>query len=300
MAKAANDDPIEMSQSVADEEEWIAKCKENFGKDMDLCHDYDVRRIIRGYAKEKEREKETFEKMQIWIDAIKANWSGCGFKPMEDQDAFKKMLEWAPITAHGQDKYGHPVVYEDLAHYKCEKISAELDKALIYRKRVWSQVWNKKHQESKKKGKMIYKHIQVFNLKDVGVMSANKFKSVIQQMIKVEGDLQPETIYKMYMVNTNWFFKAAWAVVKSFVHPATREKIQIVGSDYVKHLTVDVAIEQIPKEFNGKGSSCKWGETTFDEAVVEQFPDLLKGLDQKAVEVKTDAAKIEESKEVTA
>jgi len=271
--------PVEETESVEGEEDYLAKLKEYFGADMDIVNDTDVRRIIRGYATEKEPWKEMVEKMTLWIAALKEDFANVGFKPMENQEMYKNMKEWAQFTVFGQDKFGHPVMYENVATYKCAEITDNLEQALIYRRRVFSQMWNKKFQESKKSGKMIYKQINIFNLNNIGVMSANKFKNVLTQMIKVEGDLFPETVYKMYFINTGFWFKAAWAVVSMFVHPATKKKIQFCGSDFISRIAEDVAAEQIPKEFGGKcESKLVWGETHFDEPAVAQFPDLLDAL----------------------
>jgi len=277
MAEAEELTPIEMKEGIADEAEYIEKLREHFKEDFELVHDFDVRRVIRGYAKEAERWKDTVEHLQIWIDCVKKGFANVGFKPLEDQDMYKKLVGWAGITCHGEDKFGHPVMYEDVANYDCAKIQENLEAALQYRSRVFSQMWNKKHQTSKKTGKMVYKQLNIFNLKNIGVMSANKFKAVVQKCIAREGDQFPETVYKMYFINTNFWFKAAWAVISMFVHPATKAKIQMLGSDYVKQMQDDVSLDQIPKEFNGTcNEPIRWGESWFQEPAEAQFPDLLK------------------------
>lgn len=278
MADAQGLTPIEMTEAVADEEEYIEKLRKEFKpEDFALVQDSDLRRVIRGYAKETERWEETVKHLQIWIDCMKAGFANVGFEPFEDAEMYKNLQGWAGISVHGEDKFGHPIMYEDVANYDCDKIQENLEAALRYRSRVFSQMWNKKHQTSKKTGKMVYKQINVFNLKDIGITSANKFKAVIQKCIEREGDQFPETVYKMYFVNTNFWFKAAWAVVSMFVHPATKAKIQMLGSDYVTKMQDDISIDQIPKEFNGESPvPIKWGETWFQEPAEAQFPGLLK------------------------
>lgn len=285
----------EQSDNIPDEDEWIQKIKELFPDDFHLMQDSDLRRIIRGYAGEKKRLEETVEHVKVWLKFLKEHkFASIGFKPMEDQEMYKNMQQWAQFTVHGEDKYKHPVMYEKLSNYKCDLIEQNLDKALLYRLRVFSQMWNKKHQNEKKYGKMIYKQINVFDMKGMGVFQANKFKDTIKKIIAFEGDAFPETVYKMYFINSDWKFKWAWNIISYFVHKETQKKIQILGTSYLEKLLEDVDISQIPKEFDGE---CEvpivWGETWFDEPAEEQFPDLLKESEEKKP-IENAPAKVEE------
>jgi len=285
----------EQSDNIPDEDEWIQKIKELFPDDFHLMKDSDLRRIIRGYAGEKKRLEETVDHVKVWLKFLKEHRiADIGFRPMEDQEMYKNMQQWAQFTVHGEDKYNHPVMYEKLSNYKCDMIEQNLDKALLYRLRVFSQMWNKKHQNEKKYGKMIYKQINVFDMKGMGVFQANKFKETIKKIIAFEGDAFPETVYKMYFINSDWKFKWAWNIISYFVHKETQKKIQILGTNYLEKLLEDVDISQIPKEFDGECEApIVWGETWFNEPAEEQFPDLLKESEDKKP-VANAPAKVEE------
>jgi len=306
MAEAENKEliPPEQNDNIPDEDEWIEKMKQEFPDDFHLIKDSDIRRIVRGYAGEKERLKETIEHVKVWLEFLKKHdIANCGFKPMENQEMYKKMQEWAQFCVHGEDKYHHPVMYENLSTYNCEEIEANMDEALKFRLRVYSQMWNKKHQSEKKYGKMIYKQINVFNMKGMGVFQANKFKKTIQKIIAFEGDAFPETVYKMYFVNSDWKFKFAWNIISYFVHAETKKKIQILGSDYLDKLKEDVDISQIPKEFDGESEvPIIWGECWFNEPAKAQFPDLLKEGEEKKPEekeaIENAPAKVEEESNI--
>lgn len=284
---------IEHTETREDEEEWIKKAKEHFGEQLDIVPKIDLLRIIRGYAAEKEREKETFDHIQLFLNILKdEGFANVGFKPMKNDEGFKKMQEWGQMTVFGQDKFGHCVMYEDVASYQCDKIQENLPIALEFRRRMWCQMWNKQHEVAKKKNEVVYKHINVFNMDGIGVWGANTYKKVIQKMIQAEGDLFPETVYKMYFINCGWTFRAAWAVVKMFVHPVTQKKIKIMGgkSEYLPELQKDVDLKQIPKKYGGQSpKEITWGETTFDEPAKPQFPAkqesvLNEGIVEKAEE----------------
>jgi len=306
MAEAENKVLVapEQNDNIPDEDEWVEKMKQHFPEDIHLVHDTDLRRIIRGYAGEKDRLKETIEHVKVWLEFLKVHkLANIGFKPMEDQEMYKKMQEWAQFAVHGEDKYHHPVMYENVSTYKCDQIEANLDQALKFRLRVFSQMFNKKHQNQKKYGKTIYKQINVFNMKGMGVFQANKFKKTITKIIAFEGDAFPETVYKMYFVNSDWKFKFAWNIISYFVHAETQKKIQILGSSFLEKLKEDIDISQIPKEFGGECETpIVWGESWFSEPAKAQFPDLLKESEEKKLEekeaIENAPAKVEEESNI--
>ena len=60
----------------------------------------------------------------------------------------------------------------------------------------------------------------------------------------------------MFIVNSPFWFKAIWFVVKAFLDPKTVNKISILGSDYIKELSQYVALENLPDFLGG---TCKCG-----------------------------------------
>lgn len=65
----------------------------------------------------------------------------------------------------------------------------------------------------------------------------------------------PDTLYRLYIINSSLAFRAIWGLLRAFADPITAEKIQVLGSDYMKYLTKQVPIDQIPPKYGGKG---KW------------------------------------------
>ena len=60
----------------------------------------------------------------------------------------------------------------------------------------------------------------------------------------------------MYIVNCSWILRAGWQIIKNFLNPKTRSKINILGSSFKDELTKFVDLENLP-EFLGGTCRCK-------------------------------------------
>lgn len=61
----------------------------------------------------------------------------------------------------------------------------------------------------------------------------------------------------MVLVNTGFFFKGMWAMVRPFLDEKTQKKIIVGGSSYKKILLENIDEENLPEFFGGK---CKCEE----------------------------------------
>ena len=77
------------------------------------------------------------------------------------------------------------------------------------------------------------------------------YRQLVQTIVGEESNLWPNTLHRMYFINTGWIFRVAWRIVSNFAHPITVAKVKIVGGDYLKHMTKDIPLNQIPKRYGG-------------------------------------------------
>ena len=82
-----------------------------------------------------------------------------------------------------------------------------------------------------------------------------QMRHLVADVIDDESNLFPDTLHKMFIINAPLPFRLAWKIISNFVHPITVEKIQILGHDYLKKVTKDIDITQLPPSYKGKG---KW------------------------------------------
>jgi hypothetical protein len=51
--------------------------------------------------------------------------------------------------------------------------------------------------------------------------------------VAIDQHYYPETLYKMFIVNAPWIFRALWKIVSPWIDPQTRERI-CMGGDKLK------------------------------------------------------------------
>lgn len=271
----------ETTHPCTDVEEWKKKVLEKFGEeDYNLMPANDLLRTIRGYYDDKEREKLTMEGVRLFVEELKdRNFANLGFTPVPETEFYQNLRKNMLFTSFGQDKQGHPIMFENIEKYNVPELSKAFgenpDACIEYRLRVYSQAWNKKHQEAKKRGVIMYKHVNIFNMNNVGLMSVKSILDILKKFMKKEGDLFPETVYKMYIINTGWTFKMIWKIVSLFVHENTIAKIKILGgkSDYLPKMLEEIDEDQIPESLGGTNKTpINWGGVWYRDGVDPQFP----------------------------
>ena len=81
-------------------------------------------------------------------------------------------------------------------------------------------------------------------------------KSQLQKLLFILDNNFPELSGKVQIINAPYLFSTAWACIKNWLPPQTAEKINIVGSDYLKHIYAYVDAEHWPKSLGGKCTCC--------------------------------------------
>ena len=85
-----------------------------------------------------------------------------------------------------------------------------------------------------------------------GISTANKGTYEFAQMAaQVGSDYYPETLGNMFIVNAPMLFSGIWAVVKGFLDEKTRNKIKILGGNFLPTLEEYWDINDIPTFMGG-------------------------------------------------
>lgn len=77
----------------------------------------------------------------------------------------------------------------------------------------------------------------------------NPALALLKQILAIDEANYPESLKKMFVINTPGIFKFLWAIVKPMVDKKTLEKIVILGSNYYDTLIKHMPKESIPKEY---------------------------------------------------
>ena len=66
----------------------------------------------------------------------------------------------------------------------------------------------------------------------------------------------PELLGRMYIINTSSLFSVVWKLIGVFLDEKTKNKIKVLGSNYLPELLKDINIENLP-EFLGGNCKCE-------------------------------------------
>lgn len=213
----------------------------------------DIITTIRGYQTYVPREEETikaFKAICKWRD----DSDYCSFlrKRLANDELFYKY--W-PEYVYGADKYGHQVIGTEFNHIDTDKmLEMDQDALLILAGQKMTSLLHYKQERAAENKEQRYKHNFVINIEGLGMALLGGSKgSFIKRLIGVSGNFFPESVWKIYVVNAPFLFRAVWTVVKPWVHPITVAKVNIFGSpkDAIKKMIENgLAPDQVP-EFAG-------------------------------------------------
>lgn len=222
----------------------------------------DVLIIVRGFANETPRMEATLEawnKVVTWRNSI-------GYYEFFDNKlpGAEDFYKWWPESIHGCDKYGHflqclragDVDADSLCgmdHAQVEKLQGQKMRAYtLYKKRLSAQT-----------GVQRYKSSLVIDLSGASLsLTRSAKRDLLKRIFDVGTHYYPETMWKIYVVNTPMLFRAIWSMVKPWLHPITAAKVNLLGGydSAIKHMEGDgIKKDQIPDWMHGgsKGINTK-------------------------------------------
>ncbi|GAB5364174.1 hypothetical protein AAMO2058_000946300 [Amorphochlora amoebiformis] len=214
-----------------------------------------VIRYVRGYAREKEVEKTTHERytaMLKWREENKI-----------DEVILKKPEGWEEYNKHykafiyGRDKLLRPVCYEQLGLLEPnDLIKFGVDKLEAGHIRFMEELTKLKWQMTREKNSLLYKHVHVIDLTGFGWKHmGSKFYGTIKKIMGIDSQFYPETLQKLFILNSSMTFRGLWSIVSPWVHPLTRARITMLGYDQkynLKQMQEFIDIKEIPEYLGGQ------------------------------------------------
>eukprot|EP00039_Didymoeca_costata_P031570 m.35415 g.35415 ORF g.35415 m.35415 type:complete len:322 (-) comp8881_c0_seq2:208-1173(-) len=200
--------------------------------------EWDHLQIVRGYQTYEPRMEETikaFQMIQGWRDTAKYEQLLTENLPLT-----KRFHEMWKETIYGTDKHGHMLIAFSYSGIDTDSV-AEIDEetlcALVAQK-LASYTYHKK-QISKKIGQQRYKQSFVIDMKGGGMgLLSGKRRSTVKKVMDVGSDYFPESVWKIYVINTPMVLRGGWAIAKPWLHPVTQAKVNILSNvkDAVKRM----------------------------------------------------------------
>lgn len=149
-----------------------------------------------------------------------------------------------PVTVHGCDAFGHPIVAERIEDIAAEGLSGHMDKETVLRHRIqiMEAVAHLKRRESRRRGHSLHRHIWVIDLAGLKVAHfTGDVRDFVLDLVRLCTDKYTDTLFAMWLVNAPVVFRAVWCVVSRLLKRTTKEKIRIVGGSDVGKVRGELA-----------------------------------------------------------
>jgi len=219
--------------------------KELSDEEVKMVDMYVLMSVIRGYR----NCKNPFVAMVKAVKAISAWNLGKGGFLEEDKHLLpsngiedvlqnrtyaKGLADFTKIMGHekcyGTDSEKHPIFASRIADVDAKKLAEVQDDEkqlqIVYRLRIMMNQMSRviKRRISAKNRQYVQKQINIIDLKGFG-WSHYKVKKALQATTRVGECYYPDSVHRVYLVNTPFIFRAFFAIVKQFLHPVTQSKI---------------------------------------------------------------------------
>lgn len=247
--------PPESAPLTEDERAAVEALQKEF--EEELSHELLVR-FVRGYWKEENRHQHTVDVLKRSLDWRKERGvDGIENRFLEKEDLFYE--QW-PQDFHGVSKLGHPVYYEKTATIDPSTLleNFTMEELELHHAQMQETLLEMKRDMTKKSGKLTYKSIVIMDMADFGSKHlSSKFSTPIKTIIHIDQYYYPETLQKLLLINCPFVFRMMWAMIKPWLHPITRSRIEILGSGYLPKLQEICEDDQIPVYLGGKCTCCE-------------------------------------------
>uniref|UniRef100_A0A7S1J892 CRAL-TRIO domain-containing protein n=1 Tax=Eutreptiella gymnastica TaxID=73025 RepID=A0A7S1J892_9EUGL len=240
------------------EQEILEKLQEHIGEEGKKQLTYESQlRYVRGYAfeaknggKEKwlEVAKAEADKTIKWRKEFDVNH--LEVKSVPKWDIWEK--SW-PTAVCGTDTHGHPIIVESFKEFNLKELMGNFkaEDIHIYQARNMEGVQRRKALVSKKLDRLVYKHVYIMDCSGM-TMDVLKARAQVQAIFHVAQYYYPESLWKLFIVNSPLVFRMIWQASQPFIHPITKAKIKVLSGKGLKELAAGgIPESQIPPSLGG-------------------------------------------------
>lgn len=168
-----------------------------------------------------------------------------------------RVVEVYPCGYHKTGKNGHPLYIERVGHLDVDALlnCTTVDRYIRYHVQGYEDMLQHKLPAcSLAYGKPVTQSMTILDLDGISMsfLLSGKNQELLKRVISLDQDNYPECLHKMFVVNAPRMFTMAYSVIKGFIDPVTREKIQIFGSTFIGELEKHIDINDIPSFLGGR------------------------------------------------
>lgn len=123
----------------------------------------------------------------------------------------------------------------------------------------------------------------VMDLANLTIAQLNsKSLAIVKEQSAIDSLCFPETLNKMYIINSPRFFSATWGIIKGWLDPRTASKVEVISNrkTWEKALLEYADADQLPSDYGGTGPN------TQDTIEKETFTGKLKRMHSEVLYVR--------------
>lgn len=186
-----------------------------------------------------------------------------------------------PRGFHGISRDGQPVMVMRSGKQELTKLMEHVteQKMLLY------DVW---HQEELMRvlgdcSRFADRHIETaVGIVDLDGFGWKNMSRVVFAILQAQADIAsshyPETMDRLFIVNSPRLFQTAWRVIRRWLPTATREKIAILGEDFLDEVGETIDLGQVPLELGGECDHARHGYPNCWTALGQHPLDIIRNL----------------------
>ena len=171
----------------------------------------------------------------------------------------EKLMETLPHWHISYSKFGNPVICKQYTNFNGSKLKklcgGNFDKAILYH--IWEQEASAKlcYERTLKYGKLIETIDVIIDMDNMLLFQLTPdFLYILHTLAIVDQQQYPETLNKMFIINTPSTFPMVWSGIKYWIDPITTMKMFISSSpnEYDHILELNIGKENLPQNYNGE------------------------------------------------
>ena len=162
-----------------------------------------------------------------------------------------------PHNYCGIDKLGRPINYECFAYFDSYTIAKEItidEWANYFSRDIETLIHVIFPYCSKLSGKRIDRNVTILDLKDFNlkpIILDKKIRQYLNTSTKIAQDYYPSLLGQQFIINAPFIFNAVWSIIKIMLNEKTKQKIKILGKDYIDELLKVCDKDQQPNCIGG-------------------------------------------------
>eukprot|EP00002_Diphylleia_rotans_P040289 TRINITY_DN9513_c0_g1_i2.p1 TRINITY_DN9513_c0_g1~~TRINITY_DN9513_c0_g1_i2.p1 ORF type:complete len:277 (+),score=62.16 TRINITY_DN9513_c0_g1_i2:51-881(+) len=264
MAEAQTIDPAtwgRLGHLTTEQEEILQSCKQTLSEELSRHSHIDDIYVLRFLRARGFDEAKGTSLLQNHIAFYEENDLDNIFKRVESSKSFEALKTFIPACYHKCDTAGSPVYVDRLGAIDPKGVLRRFSEAEVLDYHLYLNETGRRlrKERSEALGKKIETSISIYDVKGLGIQHSYKpGLDLLRKSIAMDERNYPETMRKIYVVNTPTIFNMLWGIVKPWLNPVTLAKIEILGYQYKEKLIEEIGEENLPVEYGGK-CECQGG-----------------------------------------